>query len=332
MTLGEIINLIRVKIFGLSLLDFSELMNLSSSALQRYENNDFGVKFKKNNYIKLMSLSERISNAVFNDYKIVRKTKSFHMNSNVIKMGFNIKIKDELEKLYSSKNSDCKDKIDQLKNINVSTETGLIEFIYTFFLFHLGMEVLEDINFKKNSNEFVKVVDTNKDRISDYKKCLMEARGECFITGTSMVHLSEDSSDLLIEKTKYGLVNLLILDPDWIEENNNILTFIDNKEDRKEFNYEIKNSIRKLKALKRNLPDEVSNKITIKTYSTIFPYIITGYDSRTYGKIVVEITDYLPEKSRPRLTLIKNDGNNLYTIIKNKFYSLWNNTNLTKEV
>jgi AraC-like DNA-binding protein len=333
LSLGKIIKVIRVDIFGLSLLDFSELMNLSSSALQRYENDDFGVKFNKNKYIKLMDLSERIANAVFNDYRIMRKTKSLYMNSNITKMGFNIKIKEILEKQFLNKNSNSKDKIYKLNNIDVSKETGLIEFIYTFFLFYLGIEVSENINFKKNSNtSFIKIVDTNKDRISDYKNCLTEAKGECFITGTSMVHLSEDSSDLLIEKAKKGIVNLLILDPDWIEKNSNLLTFIDNKEDRKEFNFEIKNSIRKLKALKRNLPDKVSNNITIKTYSTIFPYIITGYDNRTYGKMVVEITDYLPEKNRPRLTLIKNEGDNLYTIIKSKFYSLWNNSNLTKEV
>jgi hypothetical protein len=42
-----------------------------------------------------------------------------------------------------------------------------------------------------------------------------------------MIHLSEDSGDILIEKAKHGNVKLLILDPDWIEKNNQILTFLD---------------------------------------------------------------------------------------------------------
>jgi hypothetical protein len=104
----------------------------------------------------------------------------------------------------------------------VLTKDGLTEFLYTFFLYYSGMDITENHIFKKTTNYFIKIVDTNKDRISDYKKCLIEAKGECFITGTSMIHLSEDSGDILIEKAKHGNVKLLILDPDWIEKNNQI--------------------------------------------------------------------------------------------------------------
>jgi len=332
MQLGEIIKFIRTKIFGLSLLDFSELMNFSSSTLQRYENEDFGKKFSSNNYIKLKDIAEKISNVVFDEYKIVRKTKKFYINNNITKIGFNTKIKSEFEISYLKHRPHCKENIEKLKAIDVSNKNGLSEFIYTFFLFCMGEDVIETTVFKKSDNDFIKIVDTAKDRISDYKNCLMEATGECFITGTSMVHLSEDSGDVLIEKVKNGYVKLLILDPDWIEKHSEILTFLDCEEDRKEFSYEIRNSIRKLKAIKRNLPDNLENKIIIKTYSTIFPYIVTGYENKDYGKMVVEITDYVPERFRPRFTLHKNKGNDLYDIIKRKVYSLWNNTILTKEV
>jgi hypothetical protein len=60
----------------------------------------------------------------------------------------------------------------------------------------------------------------------DYKNCLLEAEGDCFISGTSMIHLSEDSNDILKDKLYTGEVYLLILDPDWIESNSSILTFI----------------------------------------------------------------------------------------------------------
>jgi hypothetical protein len=49
-------------------------------------------------------------------------------------------------------------------------------------------------------------------------------------------------------------------------------------------------------------------RLKIKTYSAIFPYIITGFDNGETGKSVVEITDYIPEKNRPRFTLHKIKG------------------------
>jgi len=332
MQLGKVIKFIRTEIFGISLLDFGELMNMSFSALQRYENGDFGKKFSNNKYIKLRDISEKLSSVVFDEYKIVRKSKNFYISNDVTKIGFNKKIKNELGILYSSSNLSCKENIDKLKNMDVSDKDSLTGFIYTFFLLYAGIEVIEDVVFKKSSSDFIKIVDTGKDRISDYKSCLMEAKGECFITGTSMVHLSEDSADILVDNVKFGCVKLLILDPDWIEKHNEILTFLDCEEDRKQFSYEIKNSIRKLKAIKRSLPEGLQNRIDIRTYSTIFPYIVSGYENKECGKMVVEITDYVPERFRPRFVLHKNKGNDLYDIIKRKVYSLWNNTRLTKEV
>lgn len=330
--LGKVIKFIRTKIFGISLLDFGELMNTSFSALQRYENGDFGKKFSNNKYIKLRDISKKLSSVVFDEYKIVRKSKNFYISNDITKIGFNKKIKDELEMLYSSSKLSSNENINKLKNIDVSNKDNLAEFIYTFFLLYAGIEVIENIVFKKSSSDFIKIVDTGKDRISDYKSCLLEAKGECFITGTSMVHLSEDSSDILVDKVKSGCVKLLILDPDWIEKHNEILTFFDCEEDRKEFSNEIKNSIRKLKAIKRGLPEEFQNRIDIRTYSTIFPYIVSGYENKECGKMVVEITDYIPERFRPRFILHRNKDNDLYDIIKRKVYSLWNNTTLTKEV
>lgn len=330
--LGELISYIRTRIFGLSLLDFSELMNQSSSALQRYENNDFGVKFNKNKHIKIKDLSEKIASIVFDEHKIIRKTKNFYINSNMTKIEYNIK--EKLLNIYKTKNPSQIMQITKLESIDALNKEGLTEFLYTYFLYFIGMTVIEKASFSENYG-FIKIVDTNKDRVSDYKKCLMEASGTVFITGTSMISLSEDSGDLLIEKATNGKVQLLILDPYWIEVNSQILTFLEYEEDRREFSFEIRNSIRKLNALKRKLPPSMKPNMTIKSYKTLFPYIITGYENKkeNTGKMVVEITDYMPEKFRPRFTLQKNShNNNLYNIIKKKFYSLWNNTNLTREV
>ena len=157
--LGEILKFIRTDIFGLSLLDFSELMSLSSSALQRYESEEFGKKFTNNKYLKLRDISERIASVVFEGYEIVRKTKKVNIDNNVIKMGFNTKIKDELDVLYIKNDLSTKDNINRLKSINISTETGLAEYVYTFFLLYLGMEVNEDdMVFKKNINGIIKIV------------------------------------------------------------------------------------------------------------------------------------------------------------------------------
>lgn len=184
-----------------------------------------------------------------------------------------------------------------------------------------------------NHYGIIELSDSPNDRIVDYKNCLLEAEGDCFISGTSMIHLTEDSSDILKDKLREGRVHLLILDPDWIKKNAAVLTFIMDEEGRREFHHEIRNSIRKLDQLRKSLPQEIAHHLMIKSYSTIFPYIITGFDSGKAGKIVVEITDYVPEKNRPRFILNKINGKHtLYEQVKAKFFSLWNNESLVKEI
>lgn len=148
-----------------------------------------------------------------------------------------------------------------------------------------------------------------------------------------MIHLSEDSTDILKDKLWTEKVYLLIMNPDWIKKNSSILTFIKNEEDQQEFHNEIRNSIRKLNQLRKSLPKKLIPRLRIKTYSTIFPYIITGFDNGETGKLVVEITDYIPEKNRPRFTLHKINGKyTLYEQVKNKFFSIWHSESIIKEI
>jgi hypothetical protein len=150
-------------------------------------------------------------------------------------------------------------------------------------------------------------------------KIVCLAAGDCFISGTSMIHLTEDSSDILRDKLLTGDVYLLILDPDWIESNSCLLTFIQ--------------EIRKLNQLRKSLPQKLIPRLQIKTYSTVFPYIVTGFDNGETGKLVFEITDYIPEKNRPRFTLNKIKGQHtLFEQVKNKFFSIWNNQYISKEI
>lgn len=179
----------------------------------------------------------------------------------------------------------------------------------------------------------MKLTDSPYDRIMDYKNCLLEAEGDCFISGTSMIHLAEDSNDILKDKLLTGTVFLLIMDPDWIECHSSILTFIEDDEDRKVFHYEVRNSIRKLNRLRKSLPVELIPRLKIKKYRTIFPYIITGFDKGDTGKLVVEITDYIPEKNRLRFTLQKIKGKEtLYDQVKKKFFSIWNTPSISEEI
>lgn len=193
-----------------------------------------------------------------------------------------------------------------------------------------GNQATPDYNEKHG---IVKLTDSPFDRILDYKNCLVEAEGDCFISGTSMIHLTDDSSDILQAKLWTGDVYLLILNPDWIESNSSILTFIKDDEYRQEFHHEIRNSIRKLNQLRKSLPQELIPRLKIKTYSTVFPYIVTGFDNGETGKLVFEITDYIPEKNRPRFTLHKIKGKHtLFEQVKNKFFSVWNNKSISKEI
>ena len=162
-------------------------------------------------------------------------------------------------------------------------------------------------------------------RVADYRRCLEAAEGEIFISGTSMISLSEDSAELLGEKLINGSeVKLLIADPDWIQANPQVLTFISADERRKTFHLEIRNSIAKLESMKIDLPTDACARFAMRAYRTFFPYIVTGFRNQDRGQAVVEITDYLPERFRPRLTLQHLGTDCLFAMVYDKFSSLWN--------
>ena len=181
----------------------------------------------------------------------------------------------------------------------------------------------------------MKLPDKNDDRINDFKTCLLNAKGKCFISGTSMKHLADDSIHILKEKiTKHKCkIDLLIMDPEWAKKNSDNFTFQKSEIKRNDFYKEIEDSIERLIEIKNELPEELSNHLRIKRYSTFLPYILTGYRSSVNGKIVVEITDYLPEPERLRLVIdLYESEDNAFQKVEDKFYSLWNNEDLTMEV
>ena len=197
-------------------------------------------------------------------------------------------------------------------------------------------ELYFKIDTENNLNQnwgITKFTHTAIDRISDYKTCLADANGDCFVSGTSMIHISEDSADLILEKIRFCKFRFLIMDPDWIKTHYEILTFLNSVERRRKFYIEIENSLGKFNELYDDLPEADKKNIEIKTYKTFFPYIITGYNSEQNGKMVVEITDHLAEKNRPRLTISKLEGDdNPFVYIISKFNSLWNNHKITKGI
>ncbi|MBS7529540.1 helix-turn-helix transcriptional regulator [Hazenella sp. IB182353] len=226
-----------------------------------------------------------------------------------------------------------------IKNITDLKTLRLLCKILEIPLWKVGLSDFNPFNpysispFEVNQYGIIKLTDCAIDRISDYKNCLLDAKGDCFISGTSMIHLSEDSSEILKDKLLYGKVHLLILNPDWIKYHYILLSFIENEEDKKIFHYEIRNSIRKIIQFRKSLPIELRERLHLKTYHTVFPYIITGFENDTDGKIVFEITDYIPEKNRPRFTVQKTSDNNaIYAQVKRKFFSLWHNKSVTEEL
>lgn len=205
----------------------------------------------------------------------------------------------------------------------------------------LGMEpseLIENTTLQKNHKTInddpiqlgiVKCSDRSDLRVSDYKKLFIEASGEIFVSGTSMISFSEDSAELLFEKVYNGSsVRLLIIDPDWIEENFYLLTFLPDDDSRRCFHLEVRNSINKLQIVHKKLPNNLKDNFVLKSYKTIFPYIITGFSDDDVEKCVVEITDFLPERNRPRFLL---DAGELFEMILKKFNSLWE-SNITNKV
>lgn len=179
-----------------------------------------------------------------------------------------------------------------------------------------------------------KYTNSSSDRISDYKSCLQLASGLCFITGTSMVHISDDSADIILEKLPSTEFRLLIMDPQWIKVNHDILTFLSKPSLRKNFYLEIENSIQKFVDLRSKAPRRFWKKLSLKSYKTFFPYIMTGYEQGSSGQVVVELTDYLPESTRPRITLSKMESatHRPFEQVRAKFEALWNNSNLTRRI
>lgn len=92
-----------------------------------------------------------------------------------------------------------------------------------------------------------------EDRISEYKQCLVAATGEVLISGTTLLHITEDSLGLLAQKLEACSLRILLIDPDWIEQNANVLTFLRMEGARKRFRYEIDASIDRLRDLRAQM-------------------------------------------------------------------------------
>jgi hypothetical protein len=179
----------------------------------------------------------------------------------------------------------------------------------------------------------VKITSSRDSRIEDYKRCLLEASGRCFISGSSAIHLSDDSADLLARKLTQGVkIDLLIMSPDWAAENSKIFIWI-GPDLRASFHQEIRRSIEKLRAMWQGLAPAAQANFRLKTYATVFPLIITAYEDGARGRMVTEITDMLAEPRRPRFTVRKTASDpDLFSLFKEKYESIWSNAGLTKDV
>ncbi len=163
------------------------------------------------------------------------------------------------------------------------------------------------------------------DRVADYKQLFLEAHGDIFVSGTSMISFSEDSASLIPAKVQNGsCIRLLIIDPQWIEDNCHLLSFLPSVAARQHFHLEVLNSIAKLRAVYNTLPEEGKQRYRLKAYRTVFPYIATGFRHAGGGKCVVEITDYLPQRERPRFTLSATGQRSFFNMVLQKFETLWN--------
>ena len=173
----------------------------------------------------------------------------------------------------------------------------------------------------------VKLSCQRDDRISDYKGCLLGATGEILVSGTSLLHITEDSLGLLAKKLETCTMRFVMMDPDWIERNAEVLTFLRIDGAKRRFRYEIDASIDRLRDLQSILSKGQRHSLRARAYSTIFPYILTGYLANDPGdsRIVVEITDYIPSEMRPRFTVVPSGSEQgLFEIVVAKFEELWN--------
>lgn len=179
----------------------------------------------------------------------------------------------------------------------------------------------------------VKATSSRDDRIADYKKCLLEATGRCFISATSAIHLAEDSADVLARKLSEGVkIDLLIMSPDWAKSSHRLFAWL-SPALQKKFHEEIRSSIEKLREMWRRLEPAAQANFRLKAYNTVFPLIITAYEDGTQGRMVAEITDMIAEPTRPRFTVLKNASEaSHFLLFKEKYDSLWNNAQLAKYV
>lgn len=168
-----------------------------------------------------------------------------------------------------------------------------------------------------------------EDRISEYKQCLLAATSEILVSGTSLLHITEDSLGILAQKLETCTVRMLIMDPDWIEHHAGLLTFLRNERARQRFRYEIDASIDRLQELHSTLPADRAGALAVRAYATVFPYIMTGCQApeANDSRLVVEITDYIPSDRRPRFTLTPRGSEPvLYKLVVSKFDELWNSS------
>jgi transcriptional regulator with XRE-family HTH domain len=182
------------------------------------------------------------------------------------------------------------------------------------------------------SHGIIKSTASPHDRVADYKQLFLAAYGDIFVSGISMISFSEDSAGLIPAMVQEGSnIRLLIIDPLWIRDNCHLLSFLPSVEAQQKFHLEVQNSIAKLRAVYESLPDESKERYCLKSYKTVFPYIVTGFRHKDGGRCVVEITDFLPQRERPRFTLSAVEQPSFFDMVSQKFEMLWR-SDLTQTV
>jgi len=133
-SVAEVLKIIRKEVFGLSILEFGELIGFSSSTYQRFERDDFGKKLGESKYSKLRDIAKGISNALFNETEASREARTISINKYKTQVDFNSHLQRQLSSLYKNSIFFDPSKENKLQGYKIANKEEFEDYLYYAFL------------------------------------------------------------------------------------------------------------------------------------------------------------------------------------------------------
>ena len=196
----------------------------------------------------------------------------------------------------------------------------LIILLILYLIYYRKIKILEDYLGLES-------ISTGTGRDNAFQAIRQRAKHRIVIVGIGMTNLSRYARRTLEEQAKRVPIDLLMMDPKFLEENKIFASKLEEFLDIPDFTSSVRTSFETLKKLCEDWNENPGNinRISLKVYDTIPTMSMVMIDPEDEnGEIMLEFFLYQSGEYRPRFHMKKiNRSNSMFNRIRNEYLHFW---------